>query len=119
MTLVQELLASMGRRHPEAVCIGGVCYFPLDRRNLAKAEFTSNGGNYNGLQLTILNRCTGPVDSVTIHFWELPHSTKRTANGCDERAAWDIYRSLPDIGALSEAAEEYLRLFREPDSEMR
>ena len=119
MKLVEELREAMNGRYPDAVCIGGVCYFPLDSRILIKAEFTSSGGNYNGLRLTVLNRCTGPVDSVTIHFWELPCGTKGTVSGCDGREAWDIYQPSPDIRALSEAAEAYLFLFREQDSEKR
>ena len=119
MTLVEELREAMNKHYPDAVCIGGVCYFPLDSRILIKAEFPSSGGNYNGLRLTVLNRRTGPVDSVTIHFWELPRGTKGTVSGCDGREAWDIYQPPPDIGALSEAAEAYFRLFREPDSEER
>lgn len=119
MTLAQELREAMGRRHPDAVCLGGVCYFPMDGGNLAKAEFTSSGGIYSGLRLTVLNRRTGPVDSLTVSFWELPRSKKEAPLDCEKKAAWDIYRPVPDIDALSEAAEEYLRLFREPDSETR
>ncbi len=117
MTLGQELREVMSGRHPDIVCLGGVCYLRLDGGNLAKAEFTSSGGNYNGLRLTVLNCRTGPVDSVTLHFWELSRSPTKTPSGCGEAAAWDVYRPSPDISALAEMAEEYLSLFRGPDPE--
>ncbi len=119
MTLGQELREAMRGCHPDMVCLGGVCYFRLDGGNLAKAEFTASGGNYSGLRLTVLNCRTGPVDSVTLSFWELPRSPKKVSPGCEEAAAWDVCRPSPDISALAEVAEEYLRLFREPDSETR
>ncbi len=119
MTLGQELREAMRERHPDTVCLGGVCYLRLDGGNLAKAEFTSSGGNYSGLRLTVLNCRTGPVDSVTLSFWELPRNPKKASSGCGEAAAWDVCRPSPDICALAEMAEEYLRLFREPDSETR
>ena len=115
MTLAQELREAMHRHHPDAVCLGGVCYFPINGGNLVKAEFISSGGSYNGLRLTVLNRNTGPVDSLTVSFWELPRSTRKTPPDCGKKEAWDIYRPMPDIDALSEVADEYLRLFREPD----
>ena len=34
MTLVEELREAMNKHYPDAVCIGGVCYFPLDSRIL-------------------------------------------------------------------------------------
>ncbi len=119
MTLGQELREAMSRRHPDAVCLGGACYLRLGSGNLAKAEFTSSGRNYSGLRLTVLNQRTGPVDSVTISFWELPRSAERPTPDSEGKEAWDIYQPSLDIDALSEAVEEYLRLFREPDSETR
>ena len=119
MTLMQELREAVSGRHPDVVCLGGVCCFPLDDRNLAKAEFVSGRGNYNGLRITILNRHTGPVDSLTVHFWELARSEKKLSSDNRDDAVWDICRPSPDISALWEMAEPYLSLFREPDSEMR
>ena len=117
MTLGQELREAMIGRHPDMVCLGCVCYLRLNRGNLAKAEFISSGGNYSGLRLTVLNCRTGPVDSVTLSFWGLPRSAKKTPPGCGEPGALDVCRPSPDISALAEMAEEYLSLFRESDSE--
>ena len=120
--------------------------------------------------MTVLNRRTGPVDSITIRSWDVPHGVKKPpdfgekadwdiyrptldidrlatafrsscpkgircpipSNPDDapdiggssppdfgEKADWDIYRPTLDIDRLWELAEEYLRLFQEPDTEMR
>ena len=119
MTLAQELKKALERRHPDTVCLGGVCYLRLDGGNLAKAEFTSRGGSYNGLRLTVLNRRSGPVDSVTVSFWDLPRGGRKAVPDHEESIAWDIARAVPDIDALSELAEEYLCLFRKPALESR
>ena len=97
---------------------GGVCYIRLGGETLAKAALTSGGGNYDGIQVTVLNRRTGPVDSITIRSWDVPHGVKKPPD-FGEKADWDIYRPTLDIDRLWELAEEYLRLFQEPDTEMR
>ena len=66
----------------------------------------------------VLNRRTGPVDSITIRSWDVPHGVKKPPD-FGEKADWDIYRPTLDIDRLWELAEEYLRLFQEPDTEMR
>lgn len=119
MTLGQELRDAMRKRRPDVVCLSGVCYLRLDGGNLAKAEFVSRSGNYDGLRLTVLNRRTGPVDTLTVHLGDLPRSAKSTASDDAENVPWDIYRPLPNIDALTEVVEEYLNLFRDPDSETR
>ena len=118
MTFWQELQTAIRERHPDAICLGGACYLRLDGGNLAKVESASSGGYYDGLRLTVLNRLSGPVDAVSLRSWDMPHR-KRSESTCGENAGWDICRPSPDISALWELAEEYLRLFREPDSEMR
>ena len=111
----QELWEAIRRRYPDAVRLGGVCYLRLKGGSLAKAELTSGMGGYSGLQLTVLNPRSGPVDSLTIPSWDLP----RVDPGMGEDAAWDIYRPTLDIDALTEIAEKYLRLFDESDAETR
>ena len=64
------------------------------------------------------NRLSGPVDTVSLRSWDLPHR-KGSESKRGEDAGWDVCRPSPDIGALWELAEKYLCLFREPDSEMR
>ena len=118
MSLGQELWKAVSKRRPDAVCLGGVCYIRLDDVTLAKAELFSKGGNYDGLRLTVLNRYAGPVDSLSIHSWDIPRrEQEKAARG--EQAGWDIYRPTLDIGALWELAEQYLRLFEEQCSETR
>ena len=110
--------AGCSKRRPDAVCLGGVCCIRLGVETLAKAALTSGGGYYDGIQVTVLNRRTGPVDSITIRSWDVPCGTKKPPD-CGEKADWDIYRPTLDIDRLWELAEEYLRLFQEPDTEMR
>lgn len=112
MASTQELLKILRQRRPDTVCLGGVCYFRLENGNLAKAELTSTGGYSSGLRLTILNPRFGAVDSLTLHSRDLPRNTGERNTGCEESAAWDIYRPKMNISALAEMAEKYLRLFR-------
>lgn len=113
-----RLREAISKRRPDAVCLGGVCYIRLGNGTLAKAKLTSESGNYNGIQLTVLNRCAGPVDSITIRSWDVPHSKKKAPEH-GENADWDICRPTLDMDGLWKLAEEYLRLFQEPDTEMR
>ncbi len=118
MPFGQELRNAVAKRRPDAVRLGSVCYIRLGGETLAKAALTSGGGNYDGIQVTVLNRRTGPVDSITIRSWDVPHGVKKPPD-FEEKADWDIYRPTLDIDRLWELAEEYLRLFQEPDTEMR
>ena len=118
MTIGQELWEALRRDHSDAACFGGVCYLRLFGGNLAKVELTSTGGYYNGIRVTILNPRSGPVDAVEIHNWDLPRKAEK-AESHSENEAWDIYRPALDVEALTEQAEEYLRLFCESASETR
>ena len=119
MPFGEELRQAVARRRPDAVCLGAVCYVRLDSWNLAKVEFASSGGYYNGITLTVFNRHTGPVDSVTIHSHDLPLRRKRETPGCGSDPEWGICRPALDLDTLWVAAENYLLLFQEPDSEKR
>lgn len=77
MPFGQELQKIMSKRHPDAICLGSICYIRLGVETLAKAALTSGGGNYDGIQVTVLNRRTGPVDSITIRSWDVPHGVKK------------------------------------------
>lgn len=117
MKLGQELRAALSRRRPDAVCLGNTCYVRLEGGNLAKVELASSRGYYDMACLTVLNRQTGPVDSLKLHFVDFPKEPPKAASG-SEAAAWDIYRPALNIDALSEHIETYLRMF-EPDMEKR
>lgn len=117
MTLGQELQTAISRRHPDTVCLGNTCYVRLAGGNLAKIELAASSGYYDTACLTVLNRQTGPVDSLKLHFGDFP--TKKETDSGSRDAAWDIYRPALDIAALSEHIEKYLRVFEGPDVETR
>ncbi len=113
MSLGQELREAIRKHRPGVICLGGVCYIRLNKSTLAKVSFTTKGSNYDGLQLTILNQKTGPVDTVTIHSWDIPHRSKVVPDD-EKNAEWGIYRPVLDIDALWDIVEDYLRLFQKP-----
>lgn len=116
MASTQKLWEVLRQRRPDTIRLGGVCYIRLEGGNLAKAELVSNGSYTSGVQLTILSPRFGPVDSLTLHNWDL--SCKMDSSH-DENAAWGIYQPIVNIGALSELVEEYLRLFEQTNLESR
>lgn len=107
----QKIQEFIRKRYPSAVVLGGVGYISLEGGSLAKIESVPSGCGCNGLRVTVINRRTGPVDSLTLHFWGLPAHVKQKPP--KEHQAWDIYRPAPDTDALLEMIESYLRLFRE------
>ena len=117
MTLGQELQTAISRRHPDTVCLGNTCYVRLEGGNLAKIELAASSGYYDTACLTVLNRRTGPVDSLKLRFGDFP--TKKETDSGSGDAAWDIYHPSLDIEALSEHIEKYLRVFEGPDVETR
>lgn len=109
----KEFLDALRRRSLEAVCLGGKYYFRLGDSLLAKAAFTYRGGYAGGLRLTIINRSTGPIDSVAIYFWELPSNPEKRNRDQEGDLSLCVYRPTPDMDALAEKALEYLDLFRD------
>lgn len=109
----KEFLDALRRRSLEAVCLGGGYYLRLGGGLLAKAAFICKGGYAGGLHLTVINRDTGPVDSVEIHFWELPKNTEKRDHSREEDISLCVHRPMPDMNALAEKALEYLELFRD------
>ena len=107
----KEFLDALRRRSLEAVCLGGGYYLRLGGGLLAKAAFICKGGYAGGLWLTVINRDTGPVDSVEIHFWELPKAEERETD--TEDISLCVHRPMPDMNALAEKALEYLELFQD------
>lgn len=109
----KEFLDALRRRSLEAVCLGGGYYLRLGGGLLAKAAFICKGGYAGGLRLTVINRDTGPVDSVEIHFWELPKNTGKQDHVREEDISLCVHRPMPDMNALAERALKYLELFRD------
>ena len=61
----QELRKIVGERYPDATYVGRACYVRLSNMNRAKIQFVTGivANQYNALQLTILNRSEGQVDT--------------------------------------------------------
>ena len=92
----QELRKIIGEQYPDATYVGRVCYVRLSDMNRAKIQFVTGSvaNQYNALQLTILNRSEGQVDTLRLRFSDLL-GTKATSNpnfrnGVDPHI-WDDY----------------------------
>ena len=92
----QELRKIVGERYPDATYVGRACYVRLSDMNRAKIQFVTGivANQYNALQLTILNRSEGQVDTLRLRFSDLL-GTKATSNpnfrnGVDPHI-WDDY----------------------------
>ena len=77
----QELRKIIGEQYPDATYVGRACYVRLSDMNRAKIQFATGivANQYNALQLTILNRSEGQVDTLRLRFSELL-GTKATSN---------------------------------------
>ena len=66
----QELRKIIGEQYPDATYVGRVCYVRLSDMNRAKIQFVTGSvaNQYNALQLTILNRSEGQVDTAPSLF---------------------------------------------------
>ena len=92
----QELRKIVGERYPDATYVGRACYVRLSDTNRAKIQFVTGivSNQYNALQMTILNRSEGQVDTLRLRFSDLL-GTKVTSNpnfrnGVDPHI-WDDY----------------------------
>ena len=65
----QELRKIVGERYPDAAYVGRACYVRLNDMNRAKIQFVTGmiASQYNALQLTILNRSEGQVDTCLLY----------------------------------------------------
>ena len=77
----QELRKIVGERYPDAIYVGRACYVRLSDMNRAKIQFVTGivSNQYNALQMTILNRGEGQVDTLRLRFSDLL-GTKATSN---------------------------------------
>ena len=69
----QELRKIIGERYPDAAYVGRACYVRLSDMNRAKIQFVTGivSNQYNALQMTILNRSEGQVDTLRLRFSDL------------------------------------------------
>ena len=111
----QELRKIVGRQYPDATYVGRACYVRLDEMNRAKIEFVTCGiaDHYEALQLTILNRSHGAVDSIPLRFIDLLGRGEHAGiyGGCFEW--YNGYPSSEDYQQLTEAVGNYLDVFQE------
>ena len=122
----QELKKILHSNYLEATFVGRACYVRLNDVNRARIQFTTCGtaDHYEALQLTILNRNDGQIDTLRLRFADVwgkgqinnPHISQNvpyawTYNGKTE---WYAYHpSQNDYAALAEAVESYLGVFME------
>lgn len=122
----QELRKIVGTEHPDTTFVGRACYIRLSDMNRAKIQFATCGtaDRYEALQLTILNRRDGQVDTLRLRFADLwgkgqvdnMYNQQRgpyawTYNGETE---WYAYHpSSRDYQKLTKAVSDYLEVFQE------
>lgn len=124
----QELRKIVGDMYPDATFVGRACYVRLSDMNRAKIQFTTCGtaDHYEALQMTILNRSDGQVDTLRLRFKDVlgakavpnnpnfrngiaPHAW--TYNGKTE---WYGYHpNSRDYKKLTDAVSDYLDVFQE------
>ena len=118
----QELRKIVGERYPDATYVGRACYVRLSDMNRAKIQFVTG---IVSLQMTILNRSEGQVDTLRLRFSDLL-GTKVTSNpnfrNGVEPHIWDDYGKVSwylyhptrqDYEKLSNAVSDYLEVFQD------
>lgn len=124
----QELRKIVGDVYPDATFVGRACYVRLSDMNRAKIQFTTCGtaDHYEALQMTILNRSDGQVDTLRLRFKDVL-GTKAVPNNPNFRNgisphAWtyngktEWYGYHPnnrDYEKLTDAVSDYLDVFQE------
>lgn len=124
----QELRKIIQGEYPEATFVGRACYVRLSEMNRAKIQFVTCGtaDHYEALQMTILNRSDGQIDTLRLRFKDVlgtksvpnnpnfhngivPHAW--TYNG---KAEWYGYHpNSRDYQKLAHAVSDYLEVFQE------
>ena len=125
----QELRKIVGSCYPDATYVDRACYVRLGEMNRAKIQFVTGmiGSQYNALQITILNRSEGQVDTLRLRFSDLL-GLKMTANqnfrnGVEPhiwddsgKVDWYVYHpTRQDYEVLSTAVSDYLEVCQEMD----
>lgn len=128
----QELRKIVEAKYPDATFVGRACYVPLSATNRAKIQLEACGtvDHYDALQLTILNRNDGRVDSLTLRFKDVL-GVKKVSNpnfreGVSPHAwtyrgktEWYAYQpNNEDYRKLTDAVGSYLDVFRTPEREV-
>ena len=124
----QELRKIVGAEYPDATFVGRACYVRLSDMNRAKIQFTTCGtaDHYEALQMTILNRSDGQIDTLRLRFKDVlgtkpVPNNPNFRNGIDPHAwtytgktEWYGYHpNSRDYQKLTDAVSEYLEVFQE------
>ena len=123
----QELRKIVGEQYPDAAYVGRACYVRLSEMNRAKIQFVTGmiGSQYNALQITILNRNEGQVDTLRLRFSDLLGMKMTTdpnfRSGVEPhiwddsgKVGWYVYHpTRQDYEALSTAVSDYLDVFQD------
>ena len=120
----QELRKIIGEAYPDATFVGRACYVPLSELNRAKIQFTvcGNADHYEALQLTILNRNDGQIDTLRLRFSEVWgrnqvknlffQQTGPHAWTYNNQTIWYMYQPVAaDYHKLRENIKSYLDVF--------
>lgn len=121
-----ELRKLLIPQYPEATFVGRAAYVHLSDMNRAKLQFVTCGtaDHYEAIQMTILNRNDGQIDSLRLRFSDVwgkgqvnnPYIKQSgpyawTYNGKTERYAYQP--NSRDYQQLSNEVSKYLDLFQE------
>lgn len=127
----QELRKIVEPQYPDATYVGRACYVRLSDMNRAKIQFVTGmvANHYEALQMTILNRNEGQVDTLRLRFSDLWGNQKvnnpNFRNGINPHI-WDDYGKPDwyvyhpnnwDYQQLTDAVSEYLEVFQEQSAD--
>lgn len=106
--------------------VGRACLTPLSDGRIAKAEFTPLGfaNHYEGLRVKILDKNSGEIDSTVFRFSDCFEPRMQDLNHKPpyiwqdgNRIEWYYRPTLSELAALSDAATDYIDMFREDQTE--
>ena len=123
----QELQKIVGDVYPDATFVGRACYVRLNDMNRAKIQFVTCGiaERYDALQITILNRIDGQVDTLRLRFRDVlgmksvrnpnfPNGISPHAWTYNGKTEWYGYQpDRRDYQKLTDAVSDYLEVFQE------
>lgn len=131
MTFFEQELQKLFGKGPELSeirIVGNACYGRLSEDVSVKIHFTNphSTDSYDALEVELINRHEGPVDSMMLYFSDL-WGRKKVSNPNFRdgiypsiwknggKPEWYVYKpDAADYVQLSRAVSDYLDVFREP-----
>ena len=116
----QELRKIVGAIYPDAKYVGRAAYVDIGGINRAKFEFITLdcADHYEAIRASIINRCDGKLDSVTLRFSDLfskknlPMSQNPHAWAYNGKVEWYGFTpSAADYDSLIAAVSDYTEMF--------